>query len=162
MQPKTVFRGATNLRFDQFIRFRCHCFDRIAGGIDPIREYHPPTARPFGVNCGAEQCCTRPFGQKRREGRGRCEFFKKRHPQTLVSRMLIAQYSDGAALAKQFDCFLETFAPIEKFDSGASPQRAHMAVDVSIRQRLVNCAVTNEGGNRGKHLRLQLPIADVT
>ena len=57
--------------------------------------------------------------------------------------MLIAQNSNGAAIAKQFDCLVEAFLAIEHLDAGASPHATHVFIDEAIAQPLIDGAVSD-------------------
>src|SRR5207245_362417 len=75
--------------------------------------------------------------------------------------MLITQNSNRAATAQQLDCFMKTFVAIEKFNASTSTQYAHVFVDVTILQRLIDRAVPHVTDRHGKTQGLQLPIPDV-
>ena len=143
VQPETILRRNLRLSFDQFICFGGDRFNGIAGFVDARSERHSPTPRGFGVNRSSEHRRAGAFCQERRQRRSRGELSKKRDPQTLVTRMLIAQDSNRTTATQNFDRFLKTFVAIKHFNAGEPPQRPDVFVDVAVFQWLINGAIAH-------------------
>ena len=80
----------------------------------------------------------------------------------MVTRVLIAQNTDEPTRAQQLDRLVESFAAIKKLDAGASPLSAHVFIDKTIPELLIDGRESDVIDVVREKLRKRFPVADVT
>ena len=162
MHPKPIFWCDTNLLLDHLV----YCPRSVRNGstwlVEPLGEHHSPARWTGCVNSSSDERRVGPLCKQTRQRRSGRESSEKRRPNSMVASVLVGQNADAATRAQQVDHRLKSDLAVEQFQASLAARPAHMLVNETVAELLINARVSHEANKPGHQLREQFPCPEMT
>ena len=153
MHPKPIFRREANLLLDGLVYFRCELRDRSAGPVKALGKNHAPARWSRRVNCSGDHRRAGALGEHARQGRSGREPSEKGRPKPVIACVLIGQHADTATGSQQINYRLKSIVAVEQFQARLAAGSAHMLVNETIAESLIDTGVSHEPDELRHQLR---------